>query len=291
MSASASDAHDQCISISHEGVTQHNNQGDDNFTMSRTSAQSGGESSSDDTHDCDSYDPTDPYSAWEHFYKGRKMKAQFSGLFNLVRAHNETSASLIRDSSPWNDTSTREAHNIEQRIAWNELCKKVAADASIPIALFDPPESFVQVVFIRDDKDWFCCPCAVPDQKCSYMALDAPVNDGGEGVTKNMLLEKIGHVLYGAEDGSGWQVGNENERPVLKLFSTMQSEGTLVGDIYAVLKGIEKTETNEEDQDNAKKTSHTLNTTVILCHDILVGPGFWVDLTEFLSAVHTTGYF
>lgn len=227
---------------------QQENQQEEDRATSRAGA-----SESDETDDEDFYDPLDPYSAWEHFYQGRKMQAQFDQLFKLTSAHNETLASEIHDQAPWNDAPTRAAHNIEQRLSWQNLCRKVAADASISAALFNPPEPFVNVVFIRDEQNWFCCPCAIPDQKCSYMALSAPVGDGSVGVTKNMLLEKIGHALYGEADGCGWQVGEEDERPVFVRFTSMHSSGKLVGDIYAVLRGIKKTETGKKDQDNIKK--------------------------------------
>lgn len=189
------------------------------------------------------YNPMDPYDASVHgFNNGRPMKINIGALMALVQAHMQEPADGIRDEPPWSDIQTREEHSIQQRTIWTELRRKAAEDKSIPLQLFDPPEQYVQVVVREECSEMkgYYCTCCFSEFQCEYFEIR--VQESEEGVTTDMLLQMVGEALYGKESDNGrWYVGSEDERPVLKAFSYIATtEGSLIGNIYAYVRGIRR---------------------------------------------------
>lgn len=121
----------------------------------------------------------------------------------------------------------------------------------MPKALFSPAEHYVQVVFLQDNSPAFYCPCCLGDTKSEYLELRAS-ESFQDGITTDMFLQQIGRALYGTDGDPTWHVGTEDERPVLKLFSCMITDSSMVGNIYAYLKGIRREDINEDSDQNHK---------------------------------------
>lgn len=198
----------------------------------------------------DEYDPLDVYDAAERFYEDRPMRIDLRHLNALAKEHANRPVTQVRNEAPWNNVHTRAEHNEQQRKFWAELCQKANQKQ-----LFDPPEKYLQIVFLDDKPQWICA-CCLGDAKSEYLELK-----GEGGITNRMLLEKIGQAVYGTREDPRWFVGSEVERPVLKEFMAMTTGGPnkLVGNLYAIIRGIERKETDESGNNHQKITMEDLD--------------------------------
>lgn len=192
----------------------------------------GGEATDNEEEDPDPQNPS-VYS-----YNSGVGSLTFRELGSMIEKHLNASDAQINKEPPFNEIPTRQEYNKQQRLIWQDLRAKVAADDSIPTAIFEPPRSYVQVRFAEWPRaGHYCCPCDLDEKLLDFVELRA--ERGSEhGITKDLVLQQVAKALYGGEDGSGWTVGDENSRPVLDHFSWMSSGGALLGHIFAMMRGL-----------------------------------------------------
>ncbi|KAH8199608.1 hypothetical protein TruAng_006201 [Truncatella angustata] len=198
--------------------------------------------------DSDLGDPQDPDDS--DYYDSTHV-FHYQGLYSLIESHNRPYVSDTRDAAPYNDIPTRSQHNAMQRAAWRELENQALVDPSIPEALFNPPRTSVRVLVAAwPRRQHFCCACDLPED-LPTVVVRAPA--GSEtGVTKGLLLQKLGEALYGRDAATaqlggeqentddGHVIGQETDRPVVQHFTHMERDSYLLGHIFALTKGIQE---------------------------------------------------
>ncbi|KAI6085147.1 hypothetical protein F4821DRAFT_241260 [Hypoxylon rubiginosum] len=197
-------------------------------------------------------------------------------LGKLITVHTEAAAAAIRDIKPYNNYRSRVIHNAQQRAIWQRIRSEAAADDDIPVALFSPPRTHVDVRIAEWPRPYhFCCPCDIEEGYCEVIRIRAP-NDSEHGITKDMFVQQVGEALYGRDPDAdrdarsqqlesdtqgtghdGYKIGGEEDRPVIDMFTYMRGHGSkagggepLMGPIFALTRGIkeEYPDYGEEDE-------------------------------------------
>lgn len=193
------------------------------------------ENDTDEQND-DSEDDPDPQNDQEYHYHSGENTFNFYELANIIEKHLKDSGTQMRETPPFSDIPTRQEHNKQQQEIWRVLRTKVAEDDTIPMALFDPPRTYIQVRFAEwPQKGHFCCPCDLHRE--SLQGFDIRTEKGSKyGITKNLFVERLSRELCGDENGAGWTLGDRYSRPVIDHFDWMNMGG-ISGDIFAMTKG------------------------------------------------------
>jgi hypothetical protein len=204
-------------------------------------------------------DNEDPQSTEEPSYHSVNSVLRFGSKLSGTFGCDPGRATMERHPS-------RAAHNAIHRQLWQQMEEALAADSSIPPALFDPPRTFIEVhIHEWHQPGQFCCPCDLIDEPFGVIELRAP-QDSKYGITKQMFLQQVGEALYGrdgnvaspenSEDGTdGYKIGGETDRPIIEFYTAMTSGGIL-GHLYLMTRGISWEDESENDHDEEEEDEH-----------------------------------